>query len=741
MDGPGPDPLIFGYIGLDATPSALHLFLNTECGPLGKSLAVDGSVYSPGSAPATLDTPDSDGDHFVKEITWLLKTINAGTQAASMLARDLEHVATMLPNPLEARTDMARAIHDALQGFTENLNITAMFTATSDEFVETLTETETVKSYLGLLPPQDAAQGNDWLGLADVPANTEHLLPLLLLPFGLTFLTASAAGRAMVLKTLAWLSGPQSNWSRRFMRKSYALFASLLSAAHDMGRSYTLQQQEPSMQIARLQSWAAHSLALVAALELAYQDYAPSQHQRTAILENFHLEHSCSLQRIRDNVTVLQADYLAIPPAQPSMPLSDSRDRSDGLKFLSMQLNRTDSQYLIPAVKASESDWIAWFDKVIKLHDLYPGLPAKLTIPCLVGSLSDDDHRIFGWNDFSKGTEVTIESFVKYVRKRVIPSGNVRRKALQELDDLGRNLQVVPDCSALKTKLTLLIARIHTVVSDEPEPQTLLQTCLLVYRLLAKAKLGRGGIQSEWQAFDAYRPTETFEQFLDSNLHLPLQNITLLQEYLDLVYSLLERAHRMRVQTRDPQVNAATTEREKQIAAAQLLGVSHSVLLNWQRSDSPAGRQGKRHNATATESPAKRQNKTVAATDQHASHGRVAGRGSGTHRGRDTGRASTSETIPSSSTELTPKYEAALGGMQKDSRLCLARTRERHNLAPLPTSEAWVRWRAGACLYCCEPSQSGLPHPFRQCPLGTSERDKGSDYSRWKNIFRKKCFT
>jgi hypothetical protein len=53
---------------------------------------------------------------------------------------------------------------------------------------------------------------------------------------------------------------------------------------------------------------------------------------------------------------------------------------------------------------------------------------------------------------------------VKYVRKRVIPSGNARRKALQELDDLGRNPQVVPDCSALKTKLTLLIS--HTVVSD-----------------------------------------------------------------------------------------------------------------------------------------------------------------------------------------------------------------------------------------------------------------------------------
>jgi hypothetical protein len=116
----------------------------------------------------------------------------------------------------------------------------------------------------------------------------------------------------------------------------------------------------------------------------------------------------------------------------------------------------------------------------------------------------------------------------------------------------------------------LLISRIHTVVSDEPEPQTLLQTCLLVYRLLATAKFGRGGIQSEWQAFDAYRPTETFEKFLDSNLHLPLQNIALLQEYLDLVYSLLDRATGCAYKHVSPPRRHPARETG---AAAQLLGV------------------------------------------------------------------------------------------------------------------------------------------------------------------------
>jgi hypothetical protein len=60
-----------------------------------------------------------------------------------------------------------------------------------------------------------------------------------------------------------------------------------------------------------------------------------------------------------------------------------------------MQLNRTDEfQYLIPAVKASESIWIAWFDKVISFMTSIQDSCWRLS-PASSGP-SDDDHRIFG---------------------------------------------------------------------------------------------------------------------------------------------------------------------------------------------------------------------------------------------------------------------------------------------------------------------------------------------------------
>jgi hypothetical protein len=61
-----------------------------------------------------------------------------------------------------------------------------------------------------------------------------------------------------------------------------------------------------------------------------------------------------------------------------------------------MQLNRTtDSQYLIPAVKASESIWIAWFDKVISFMTSIQDPPAA-DYPPRPSEPSDDDHRTFG---------------------------------------------------------------------------------------------------------------------------------------------------------------------------------------------------------------------------------------------------------------------------------------------------------------------------------------------------------
>jgi len=459
-------------------------------------------------------------------------------------------------------------------------------------------------------------------------------------------------------------------------------------------------------------------------------------------------------KRLADPTRVSNTDptqRLADPTrvSNPEPHVDASRDRSDGLKFLSGQMNKADSQYNIPAAKASEIRWVAWFDKITNLHVLYPGLPARLTIPQLIGSLADDDHRIFGWNEYSQTLEtISIEEFVGYVRKRVIPSGNVRRKALKELSELHLHLQSVPDCSALKTKIILLIARIHSVNSDEPEPQTTLQTCLDVHRLLMGARSGRHNIATEWQVFEVYRPTDMFEKYLDSDLHTPNQDDALLQEFLSHMFDLLERAHRMRVQTRDPRDSASHSERgiphserDRQVAAAKLLGVSQSVLAGWQQRGSPgAGRHAqKRAYAGPSGSPSKR----VAFGTARGRGGRGPGRGFVPQ-----GRSPHTPTgvVPVAGDQLTPSYTRALQSLQRDPAdshtpsTRFEKIREAHQLPPISANEAWKRWRAGACLYCAEPSSSGLPHGYRDCPLGLSEGRHRTPYVSWKRFLRQHIF-
>jgi hypothetical protein len=111
--------------------------------------------------------------------------------------------------------------------------------------------------------------------------------------------------------------------ARRFQRKSCARFAPpplrmiwvVVIRCND---------KNPACRL-RLRCWAA--LSLVAFSQLAYQDYAPATGAPPSSAPHCSRTsppNSLSLRHIIDNVTVLLADYLAIPPPQPSIATSDS---------------------------------------------------------------------------------------------------------------------------------------------------------------------------------------------------------------------------------------------------------------------------------------------------------------------------------------------------------------------------------------------------------------------------------
>jgi hypothetical protein len=270
---------------------------------------------------------------------------------------------------------------------------------------------------------------------------------------------------------------------------------------------------------------------------------------------------------------------------------------------------------------------------------------------------------------------------------------------------------VVPDCSALKQN-SRCSSRASTVVSDEPEPQTLLQTCLLV----APARHCQvWAVSSQSGKPSTHRPTGRSKSSTIA-IYLPLQNIALLQEYLDLVYSLLDRATGCAYQTRYPKPETLHPRaRQTDSRYCTVAWRSHSVLLEqsvWFRCR-PTRATAESHGSRLLPEATQQQPCTLVVL-------RCRSRAQQRPKTPD---VLTRRGIIRRQHRAHPKYEAALHEMRN---LCLKRLASSTSTSSDRASVGTLESRSLPVLL--RRPKSGLPHAARECPRG---KEEGPSLHKW----------
>ena len=231
--------------------------------------------------------------------------------------------------------------------------------------------------------------------------------------------------------------------------------------------------------------------------------------------------------------------------------------KSDGMKFLQGQLQNKSSTYRIPRTDSTQRDWEAWFDRMGSLQDLFPGFPARIIIPMVLGMVPSDDKRIFGWREKTadmkhQQKEPTVEDFLCHVRSQVMANAVTRREAFIELDRLTRDYRHIEDCQSLSTKLQQLWSQLYPPSTTEIEPVSKLDVLRIIHNLLhdirSKNKGARTVMMQAWFDFN-YDHTTMFVSYVDSELHTSKEvTDTLSAAFLREVCRQLQQAHRMSVQ-------------------------------------------------------------------------------------------------------------------------------------------------------------------------------------------------
>jgi hypothetical protein len=263
--------------------------------------------------------------------------------------------------------------------------------------------------------------------------------------------------------------------------------------------------------------------------------------------------------------------------------LDDKTSKADGIKFLQGQLQNKASTYRIPRTDSTQRDWEAWFSRMAALQGLFPGLPAKIIIPMLIGLVPIDDKRIFGWVEKTaemqhRKQEPTLDDFLNHVREQVMANAVTRREAYMELDKLTRDYRQIEDCQSLSTKLQQLWTQLFPPVTAEIEPIGKLEVLRMIHNLLQEIRLSfKGGktvMMRAWSDFN-YDHTAIFVSYIDTALHTSKAETDRLSvAFLQDVSKQLQQAHRMSVQV-GPNASLA----------------SHAVIRNRDRSKAAQPKQ------------------------------------------------------------------------------------------------------------------------------------------------------
>ena len=164
----------------------------------------------------------------------------------------------------------------------------------------------------------------------------------------------------------------------------------------------------------------------------------------------------------------------------------------EACKFLSDQIKRHDSAYVVPSEKAPERDWLAWERKGGALPKSFD-IDEATIIQYTTAHLHEASRILFGWAEKAaerKGV-VTIADFMAHVRSALFASPHARRDAMRQLLELHPLTRQFADCHALVTYIKELMSRLYPAAdrrADELEPMTPLAAMQVLHEFLRRVK-------------------------------------------------------------------------------------------------------------------------------------------------------------------------------------------------------------------------------------------------------------
>ena len=242
----------------------------------------------------------------------------------------------------------------------------------------------------------------------------------------------------------------------------------------------------------------------------------------------------------------------------------------------------------MPGRKESQRQWEMYVERVLYLSHKFPRASHEDLIESLTSRHVADDERIIGWSDLvrelrAKGTSPTLHEFVEYVRKVNLAASTTRHAAHDELLALGNSWSTLADAGALALRIQQLYRQLFPAHSDETEPISRLNACILIFDLLQKLKTSsaKHDIVWAWRDETTFSASVAYKEFLVRDLHASdASSRDRADAFIKDVVTKLQDAHRMRVETK-PQVTRAVsnlTPRQHIAQAAQHFGVTPRVL-------------------------------------------------------------------------------------------------------------------------------------------------------------------
>ena len=295
------------------------------------------------------------------------------------------------------------------------------------------------------------------------------------------------------------------------------------------------------------------------------------------------LGESCSLHVI--NAMAPMLCNVATLPGTVKASLLPARDCA---KFLSDQYKFDRSTYRMPEMNASQRVWNLWFSQISSLASMYEIEPIS-TIQILLSRISQDDDRVSSWYSTCSTKPVeyqTLTTFVNHIRNAVVVRSTTRMDARDSLLALNRTYKDIPTCRALQVRISQLFEQLFPLEpTAELEPLTYSQAVQIVHSLLADLKRAhpiKGELLAAWRAETQFNKSVLFNEYLLETRHRGLSNAALrnlLDEYLEVVYQLLEQAH-----TEHAQAKALPTSTPPEMNKNQVLALAASVLKVSQKS-------------------------------------------------------------------------------------------------------------------------------------------------------------